>query len=356
MSVRHHLAIILLLVATAAAWTAPVTVESLPVSKKLSANVNAKSTRLSRESSLFDRKLQNAAVAAQYTTQAELDLRPCLVVRFYDKQANALPLLLLSLFASAHPHLKALVIDTGKKPYEKLPGLLRRVNRASGKKWVHVYDKKTSDVRSTFPDFTHEDYGYVLTDMALEDILRQKEAGSGGFQCDTLTFTNADNIYSPNFIPSMLKSIVHDGKDVVASHFVSHYNYSAERSTRSFNSVVASEIGCGTLRSGEDAEFVTSERFLPCCVELGSVMITTSAVARARIRFLIDKLRKDGTGNSLAKVIIPVAETSSYNIGHLKPTSPNEYLTNADGFFFYRLVSHPNTSSDVIRRVLLLHL
>ena len=356
MHVRHHLAIILLLLARAAALTAPVTVESIPVSRKLSANVNEKSTRLSRESSLFDRKLQNDVVPAQYTTQAELDLRPCVVVRFCDKQANALPLLLFSLFASAHPHLKALVIDTGKKPYEKLPSLLRRVNRASGKKWVHVYDKKTSDVRSTFPDFNHEDYGYILTDMALEDILRQKEAGSGGFQCDTLTFTNADNLYSPNFIPAMLKSIVHDGKDVVASHFVSHYNYSAERSTRSFNSVMASEIGCGTLRSGEDAEFVTSERFLPCCVDLGSVMITTSAVARANIRFLIDKIRKDGTGNSLTKVVIPVAETSSYNIGHLEPTSPNEYLMNADGFFFYRLVSQPHTPSDVIRRVLLLHL
>jgi len=42
-----------------------------------------------------------------FLTRAALDLRPCVVVRFYDKQVNALPLLLFSLFASAHPHLKA---------------------------------------------------------------------------------------------------------------------------------------------------------------------------------------------------------------------------------------------------------
>ena len=143
---------------------------------RLSANESGK------ESMLFDFNLWNTSAATQYQTQAELDLRPCVVVRFYEKQANALPLLLFSLLASAHPHLKALVIDTGKEPYEKLPDLLRRVNQASGKKWVHAYDKKTEDVRAAFPDFHHEDFGYVLTDMALEDILRQTKSGSGTFQ------------------------------------------------------------------------------------------------------------------------------------------------------------------------------
>ena len=260
-------------------------------------------TQGDKESSLFNPELQDISAAAQYMTQAELEMKPCVVVRFYDKQANALPLLLFSLFASAHPHLKALVIDTGKEPYKKLPDLLRQVNRASGKTWVYAYDKKRKDVRAAFPDFHYDDFGYVLTDMALGDILRQTKKGFGrnSFQCDTLTFTNADNLYSPHFIPAMLKSITHDGHDLVASHFVSHYKYSAERSTLSYDNVMSSEIGCGTLRSGEDAEFVTSERFLPCCVELGSVMVTTSAVADAKIRFVLDKLLEDGTGNSLKK-------------------------------------------------------
>jgi len=298
------------------------------------------------------------SATAQYTTQAELDIRPCVVVRFYDKQANALPLLLFSLFASAHPHLKALVIDTGKEPYKKLPGLLRHVNRASGKKWVHAYAKKSKDVRVAFPDFHHDDFGYVLTDMALEDILRQKSAGSGRsrLQCDTLTFTNADNLYNPGFIPAMIKSITHGGHDLVASHFVSHYKYSAARSTRSFDSVMSSEIRCGTLRSGENAEFVTSDKFLPCCVELGSVMVTTNAIADAKIRFVLDKLLKDGTGNSLEREVFPVAETHSFNVEYLNVTSPSDYLRNADGFFFFRLASNPKLSSSVIRRALLLHL
>ena len=304
---------------------------------------------------LFDPELRNVSAATQYTTQAELDLKPCVVVRFYDKQANALPLLLFSLFASAHPYLKALVIDTGKQPYKKLPGLLRRVNQASGKKWVHAYDKKTEDVRSAFPDFHHEDYGYVLTDMALEDILRQTKARSGAFQCDTLTFTNADNLYSPHFVPAMLKAIAQEN-DLVASHFVSHYPFPAERSTRSFNEIIASESGCGALRSGESAEFVTSERFYPWCVELGSAMVTAKAVEAANIRFVIDRLRKDTTGDTLEGIVIPIADHKKFAILQMKIMTPSDFISNADGNFFYALASSPKVSSKVLRRVLLLHL
>ena len=305
------------------------------------------------EYSLFDPAHRDMT---SHYTRAVLDLRPCVVVRFYDKQVNALPLLLFSLFASAHPHLKALVIDTGKQPYEKLPDLLRRVNQASGKKWVHAYDKKTEDVRAAFPDFHHEDFGYVLTDMAMEDILRQTKSGSGTFQCDTLTFTNADNLYSPHFIPVMLKSIARDGHDLVASHFVSHYPFPAERSTRSFDGILASESGCGALRSGEDMEFVTSERFYPWCVDLGSVMVTTKAVEAAKIRFVIDKLRKDRTGNTLEGMVIPIADHKTFAILQMSVRSQRDFTTNADGNFFHMLASHPKISSRVFRRVLLLHL
>ena len=303
---------------------------------------------------LFDPELRNVSAATQYTTQAELDLKPCVVVRFYDKQANALPLLLFSLFASAHPYLKALVIDTGKQPYKKLPGLLRRVNQASGKKWVHAYDKKTEDVRSAFPDFHHEDYGYVLTDMALEDILRQTKARSGAFQCDTLTFTNADNLYSPHFVPAMLKAIAQEN-DLVASHFVSHYNAPAERSTRGFDSILASEAGCGALRSGEDAEFVTSELFLPLCLDLGAVMVTTKAVEAMNIRFFIDKIRANNLGENIPEKVMPLADYRRFTIDHQTVTLSDSLLF-ADGFFFYTLASHRAVSSKILREVMMLHL
>jgi len=234
---------------------------------------------------------------------------------------------------------KALVIDTGKEPYEMLPDLLRRVNQASGRKWVHAYDKKTEDVRAAFPDFHHEDYGYVLTDMALEDILRQTKARSGTFQCDTLTFTNADNLYSPHFVPAMLKAIAR-GNDLVASHFVSHYPFPAERSTRSFNDIIASESGCGALRSGESADFVTSERFYPWCVELGSVMVTTKAVEAANIRFVIDRLRKDPTGDTLEGIVIPIADHKKFAILQMIIMTPSDFISNADGNFFYTLASN----------------
>ena len=302
---------------------------------------------------LFDFERQSNSAMTPYT-QAELDLKPCVVVRFFEEQANSLPLLLFSLLASGHPRLKALVLDTGKHPYKNLAGLLRRVNRASGRSWVHAYKKKRKDAQTAFPDFHHEDYGYILTDMALENILSANDASSK-FQCDTLTFTNADNLYSPHFIPAMLKSIS-SGSDMVASHFVSHYNFPEERNTHSYHSLMASESGCGTLRSGPDAEFVTSDRFFAWCVDLGAVMLTTRAVAKTKLRFVIDKLRSDGSGTSLGKTVMAVAMPERERIAHEEIASIDRYMRSADGHFFHRLASNQNISTNVVRRVLLLHL
>jgi hypothetical protein len=65
-----------------------------------------------------------------------------------------------------------------------------------------------------------------------------------------------------------------NNKACCQSHFVIHYPFPAERSTLSFDGMLASESGCGALRSGEDVEFATSERFYPWCVDLGSVMLS----------------------------------------------------------------------------------
>ena len=43
---------------------------------------------------------------------------------------------------------------------------------------------------------------------------------------------------------------------------------------------------------------------------LGSVMVTMKAVEAANIRFVVDKLRMDRTGNTLESMVIPIAEQS----------------------------------------------
>jgi len=289
-------------------------------------------------------------------SRAELELRPCVAVRFYRKQANNLPLLLLSLFASGHPRLKTFVLDTGREPYEKLPVLLRRVNAASGRRWVHAYRKRTRDVRLAFPDLMYEDFGYVLTDMVMEEMLNKKAMKERyGFQCDTLTITNGDNVYSPKFIPALLTSIA-QGNDLVASHFVTHYDQPPERSTRSYRDIMASEASCGPVRSGRDAEFVTSDRFLPWCVDLGSVMFTLKAVADTQLRFVIDKLRLDGSGNVTTQKPYTVVDYGAFKSTKKKFETPRDFFSSADGFFFNRMASHGSISSRVVRRVLLLHL
>jgi hypothetical protein len=123
-----------------------------------------------------------------------------------------------------------------------------------------------------------------------------------------------------------------------------------------FDGIIASESGCGALRSGEDVEFVTSERFYPWCVDLGSVMLTTKAVEKANIRFVIDKLRNDRTGDSLKGIVIPIADPKEFAILQMTIETPRVFTASADGNFFYTLASNPDISSKVSRRVLLLHL
>ena len=103
------------------------------------------------EEPLFDFERRNNPMSTPYS-RAELDLKPCVVVRFYDKQANALPLLLFSLLASGHPNLKALVVDTGKQPYKNLPGLLLRVNQEDGEQISKILDFEKEQFCLKFSD------------------------------------------------------------------------------------------------------------------------------------------------------------------------------------------------------------
>jgi len=89
---------------------------------------------------------------------------------------------------------------------------------------------------------------------------------------------------------------------------------------------------------------------------VGSVMVTMKAVEAANIRFVIDKFRKERTGNTLEGMVIPNADHNTFAILQISTRTPSDFTPNADGNFFHTLASHPEISSKVFRRVLLLHL
>jgi len=135
--------------------------------------------------------------------------------------------------------------------------------------------------------------------------LRQTEARSGTFQCDNLTFTNADNLGSPYFVPVMLQPIARDDHDLVASRFVSHYPFPAERSTSSFDGILASKYGYVALRFGEAVEFVPSERFHPWCVDLGSFMLIAKSAGKSKHWFRHRQTKKRPHGGPARRIIHP---------------------------------------------------
>lgn len=54
--------------------------------------------------------------------------------------------------------------------------------------------------------------------------------------------------------------------------------------------------------------------------------------------------------------MIPIADHKKFAILQMTISTPSDFITNADGYFFYTPASHPKISSKVLRKVLLLHL
>ena len=69
---------------------------------------------------------------------------------------------------------RAVVIDTdapGKAPFEDLENIIAGVNAIVGFDAVVVSSRTQAAVRSLFPQLATPDYGYLLTDAVLEDLI-----------------------------------------------------------------------------------------------------------------------------------------------------------------------------------------
>ena len=253
----------------------------------------------------------DASLAGPKFSLAATALRPCVLVRTYSGNRNGLVSLLWSLLLSGHPHLRAFVVDTGKTPTPGLPGIIRSVNALSGRSWVEVSGRTfAQDVAPRFPALNVEDYGYALTDLVMEDIMEgelgEREAsvstqnqtsGDGSPSlCDTLTVTNADNVYSPDFLRQTLGLIADQGKDMVGTNWVSHYE---KGNPWQAGPLPYASDWCGPHRSGKNQEMKASPVFECSCIDLGAVTFRLKQGQQSGIRFIVDKLRANETLHDL---------------------------------------------------------
>lgn len=184
----------------------------------------------------------------------------CVIVRTMPSQRFALPALLLSLFSDNDTRraVRALVINTETRggAFDDLAAIVASVNAVIGFEGVMSSSRQQADIPDLFPQLKSPDYGYLLTDAALEDVIAAFQANSdwarrrkplkntgrlhdpksrgvsrkgtpvddgtssaghvllplmylmhAGWTCEFVMATNGDNVYTAEFMRAVLDSL-----------------------------------------------------------------------------------------------------------------------------------------------------
>lgn len=271
----------------------------------------------------------------------------CMVVRTFVGQRNALVALLASALSSRHPSLHVILVDTGKaQPFHALAGVAGLVNGMAGREAVHVSRWTYHTSRARYPALTVEDYGYVATDLALEDAMYGHwpvgRDGAPRFACDTFVVTNGDNLYTAEWFRATARSIA-QGYDLVATNWVSHYAWdSSVWDARTAEQLIAgAPHECGSMRAGADMEMWAADDLHINCIDLGAVLFKRWIMDATGARFCLEALAENAT----------VMVTTG---GRAPVTRKFEFFT-ADGWFFQRAHKAPGARTRVLRRALMVH-
>lgn len=143
----------------------------------------------------------------------------CVLIRTFFMHRAALPALIGSLAANNYPNLNIFLIDT-EGNFEEMPDFVHLFNLLYNKDFVHLSGATKELMKAKYPEYLLNDFGYRLTDMAMEEL----SAPDSKYNCDYFVATNGDNLYNSEFIwhtmPHMRKSV-----DIVGVEFASHYCY-----------------------------------------------------------------------------------------------------------------------------------
>ena len=211
----------------------------------------------------------------------------CVLVRTY--QGNSV-LSILTLVSSllrsaenADATLTILFANTDpKNDFALLPSIIKKINvmfslANSGPTSILISPRKHRDLKQHFPKFNGNDYGYIVTDFAMNDLLNQG--------CQKLLVTNGDNVYSREFFKNILDAM-NKGAQMVITRFVSRYNLSHEHLMH-----LQSAIQCGTFRFGPNQVFFPKPKQL--CIDLGAVVTSAQAIRDSGARFIISDILRD---------------------------------------------------------------
>ena len=237
----------------------------------------------------------------------------CVIVRTTHKHKVSLWALMMSLLVNRPPKLAVYVVNTDKGGgFPELRQMVQHANRLTGIKIFHdmgAIVNNSAAQQALGPGFnvtSLQDFGYVLTDLVMEHILKVRD-------CEFMLVTNGDNLYGSDFFRAVVPPI-QQGHNLVAVHFVTHHPRDGSRSHT-----------CGPYRAGTDMEIETG--FEIGCVDLGAAVFATNIVERLNIRFALNALRQN----------------------------PQAGLYAADGITFMEMVKDINTRATVVHRVLMLH-
>ena len=109
----------------------------------------------------------------------------------------------------ANVKLQFVFADTDQgRPFAALPAIIDKINFLFG---IHaqVSPRTYSNTIKNFPMFKEKEYGFIVTDFVLDDVLK-----SPNFSCKHMMLSNGDNIYGRNFFPLLVKEL-NSGKDMV---------------------------------------------------------------------------------------------------------------------------------------------
>lgn len=255
----------------------------------------------------------------------------CFIVRTMPSHARSLPALVFSIAASAEGVARARIILVRSLPRSDADGLdalAESLNALLPGAPVSIAAADGAHTRKHYPDLLGKtyagDYGFVVTDLALEEVLAQRAAAAPGDAkpCELLVVTNGDNLYAQGFVPAVVHALTNGGAHVAAVNFVSRYEFSTDAVAYSRSR------GVGPQRPGPDVEFLSF--FEIGLVDLGAAAFRADTIEDFGLRFITDRLVNN-------------------------PRADGIDLVRLDGSFFERLVALPGVRPTLIDRTLFVH-
>jgi len=228
----------------------------------------------------------------------------CIITRTYVGQRSVLPAFIASLASNNYPNLHIFLVDVhlnDQPDFTYMSNFADLFNSLYGKTFVHASNVTMKVALNRFPKYPSFDYGYLQTDLMLEQLSQP----SNEYGCEYFVATNGDNMYVRDFLGATVQSM-REKIDLIGLGFASHYCYE--------------EKVCYVQQT---------PLFSVGRIDLGAALIRKQKLVASGVYFVLDSLKTDPTGSAVGF-----------------------YL--ADGLFYEKLVRY-NATTKVIPGVYFIH-